>query len=261
MAWRDHLPVHPAANAFPLLPPDELKELAADIKANGLRDKIKIIVRDAASVVIDGRNRLDAMELAGIPIFKADNKPNYANFYDVELEDDAAIIAFIVSVNIKRRHLTGEQRDRIISDLIKLNPTKSNRQIAREIGVSHPTIGKVRDQLEAAGDVETTYHVDTKGRHQPAHKSKPEPPPPPEDVDPADAPMGYGTDDSRQRADRWKDEQRRKSQTASPAPATAHLSAPQPASSKIFDLATSVRRWARHPDVITLCDWILERRS
>jgi hypothetical protein len=36
-SWRDVLPVHPAANLFPMLPPDELQALGKDIKKNGIR--------------------------------------------------------------------------------------------------------------------------------------------------------------------------------------------------------------------------------
>jgi hypothetical protein len=35
--WRAHLKIHPAADLFPLLPPDELRALADDIKERGLR--------------------------------------------------------------------------------------------------------------------------------------------------------------------------------------------------------------------------------
>ena len=38
--WRDHLPVHPAADLFPLLSKSELKELAEDIRKNGLQSPI-----------------------------------------------------------------------------------------------------------------------------------------------------------------------------------------------------------------------------
>ena len=34
-SWRD-IPIHPAADLFPLMAPDELKALGEDIKKNGL---------------------------------------------------------------------------------------------------------------------------------------------------------------------------------------------------------------------------------
>jgi ParB-like chromosome segregation protein Spo0J len=46
--------VHPVANLFPMLPDDELQELADDIRANGLQHPI---VLDKDGVLIDGRNR------------------------------------------------------------------------------------------------------------------------------------------------------------------------------------------------------------
>jgi hypothetical protein len=33
--WRDVLPIHPAAELFPLMAPDELRALGADIKKSG----------------------------------------------------------------------------------------------------------------------------------------------------------------------------------------------------------------------------------
>src|SRR5262245_45570416 len=77
-SWRDVIKVHPAADLFPMMSEQELRELGEDIKKHGLRHPISIttisdygtqeIWQDAASyVLLDGRNRLDAMELAGIP--------------------------------------------------------------------------------------------------------------------------------------------------------------------------------------------------
>ena len=54
---------HPAAELFPLMDKAELKELAADIKKNGL---IAGIVRDKDGVILDGRNRLAACRVAGV---------------------------------------------------------------------------------------------------------------------------------------------------------------------------------------------------
>jgi hypothetical protein len=47
--WRAHLAVHPAAEAFPLLSEKELKELAGDIKRNGLQVDITLWLRKLES--------------------------------------------------------------------------------------------------------------------------------------------------------------------------------------------------------------------
>jgi hypothetical protein len=63
MSWRDHLKIHPAADLFPLMPPEELQALADDIKANGIRvPPESYIDEDGKYWLLDGRNRLDAME-------------------------------------------------------------------------------------------------------------------------------------------------------------------------------------------------------
>jgi hypothetical protein len=77
--WRDVLPVHPAADLFPLMSEAELRELGEDIKKNGLQIPIVVWISERDSdhprrrkqpnrySLLDGRNRLDAMELVGIP--------------------------------------------------------------------------------------------------------------------------------------------------------------------------------------------------
>lgn len=96
---------HPAADAFPPMSPDELKQLADDITANGLAQPI---VRDKHGTLLDGRNRLAACEIAGVaPRFeqyKGDNP-----------------VAYIISVNLKRRHLNESQRALVASKLATLS--------------------------------------------------------------------------------------------------------------------------------------------
>ena len=60
------LPVHPAADVFPMLDPDELSDLASDIQANGLQHPIIIGQVDGVEMLIDGRNRLAACKLAKV---------------------------------------------------------------------------------------------------------------------------------------------------------------------------------------------------
>jgi hypothetical protein len=46
-SWRDVLPIHPAAELFPLMSKDELHELGEDIKKNGLEQSIAIYKKNA----------------------------------------------------------------------------------------------------------------------------------------------------------------------------------------------------------------------
>lgn len=95
-----NLQIHPAANAFPMLPPDRLQCLADDIKATGLREAIRIYRGD----IIDGRNRYAACQMSGI-------EPRFDN-----IPDDADPWAFVWSLNGERRDITGDQRYLIWKD-------------------------------------------------------------------------------------------------------------------------------------------------
>src|SRR6266852_2226661 len=86
-SWRDVLKVHPAAALFPMMSEAELKGLGEDIKANGLQQKITLIAlqREGERTeysVVDGRNRLDAMEAAGIEILSK-NWLKLGKFFEV----------------------------------------------------------------------------------------------------------------------------------------------------------------------------------
>ena len=73
--------------------------------------------------------------------------------------------------------LTPEQKREIIGKLLKVSPEKSDRQVAKLTGVSHPHVGKVRRSLEQTGDVETvSTSTDTKGHKQPRTKKRPKVP-------------------------------------------------------------------------------------
>jgi ParB-like chromosome segregation protein Spo0J len=145
---------HPLADIFPLMEGEEFDALVADIKANGLIEPIVML----DGMILDGRNRYRAC-------VAADVEPTFRPFTG----DDPA--AYVISANVHRRHLTAEQKRDLIAELIKAQPEKSNRQIAKATGVSHPHVAKVRGELEKTGDVETvTTSIDSKGREQPARK-------------------------------------------------------------------------------------------
>jgi hypothetical protein len=81
--------VHPFADWYPMLPDQELRELADDIAANGL---LRPITLSPEGVLLDGRNRLAACRLAGVePVF------------DVAGSDPFGVIR---SANNRRRKMT-----------------------------------------------------------------------------------------------------------------------------------------------------------
>ncbi len=98
-------PDHRLAAIFPLLSEDELDELAADIKTNGLKSSI-VLLDDQ---ILDGRNRYRACLRAGIaPIFE-------------RYEGDNPL-TFVLSQNLHRRHLNESQRALIAARIATQTP-------------------------------------------------------------------------------------------------------------------------------------------
>lgn len=88
-------PFHEAASIFPLMEGKDLEALADDIRKNGLQLPIEIF-EDA---VLEGRNRYRACLLAGID-------PE-DHMIEVDPPDP---VAYVVSMNLHRRHLDESQR-------------------------------------------------------------------------------------------------------------------------------------------------------
>jgi len=85
--------VHPAANAFPMMSPQELMDLAEDISTNGLRERLVIY----QGQLLDGRNRGKACEMAQV-------RPETREY------DGCDPVGYVVSMNMRRRHLNETQR-------------------------------------------------------------------------------------------------------------------------------------------------------
>jgi hypothetical protein len=187
--WRKHLPIHPVADAFPELSPAELIALGNDIKVNGLRLPIVVHTKgdpdNPEFKLIDGRSRLDAMafvgiefkfgqshcdkhgeelHLSGVPGGKVQMAPGFS---------DEEIKSLVASLNLHRRHLDAKGKRAAIDALLKLDPGKSDRQIAEQTKSSPTTVGTRRKKAETAGDVsKLDTRTDTKGRKQPSTKPK-----------------------------------------------------------------------------------------
>jgi phage N-6-adenine-methyltransferase len=122
---------HPVASIFPLMGEAELAELSADIEASGQRELIWLH-RDGS--IIDGRNRWLACRRLGIPC-KA----------QVHEGDDAALVAFVLSLNLRRRHLNESQRAMVaikVRDFLSANLHSGDtaEAAARLMNVSRRTV-------------------------------------------------------------------------------------------------------------------------
>jgi ParB-like chromosome segregation protein Spo0J len=143
---------------FPLMEGDELDELVADIRAHGLREPVVMF----EGKILDGRNRYRACMEADVDVITKE--------FD---GDEHAARAFVISANLHRRHLTAEDKRKIIAELIKAEPEKSDLQIAKTIKASPTTVGTVRTKMEVTGDVsKLETRRDTMGRSQPTRKPR-----------------------------------------------------------------------------------------
>lgn len=106
--------VHEYANVFPMMNDAEYTDLKADIAAHGQREECWLY----GDKLIDGRNRDKACCELGIR--------TRTRQWD---GDESDLLAFIVSLNLKRRHLDEHQRTIVAAKIATLNkgrPKKTN---------------------------------------------------------------------------------------------------------------------------------------
>lgn len=128
---------------FPMMEAGELKELAEDIKANGQIESILIY----EGQVLDGRNRLAACGQAGV-------EPRLQQL-DGEI---ASPVLYVLSKNLRRRHLTVGQRARIaVAILPMLNEERKERPFpSKNLQSNHADMGAspVGDEVDYPRTVE-----------------------------------------------------------------------------------------------------------
>jgi hypothetical protein len=131
--------LHPLCEIIPPCTDEEFKELKEDIEKNGLQMPIKLF----EAKVLDGRSRYKAcVELGREP--KAETFPGtYAD-----------ALAYVVSMNVKRRHLSASQRALIAARLV-------TSQLGGDRSVKLPT-QITQDQAATLAGVATKMITDAK---------------------------------------------------------------------------------------------------
>jgi N6-adenosine-specific RNA methylase IME4 len=148
---KGEITLHEVANVFPPMTPEEYQALVQDIKANGLIESIKTW----QGKIIDGRSRLQACQELGI-------KPRFQ-----EWDGKGSLVAYVLSLNLKRRHLTADQKAAIAVDILPLLEKEAKeRQGARtDIVEKIPPsrqFGKARAQASKIVGVNPHYVSDFK---------------------------------------------------------------------------------------------------
>jgi N6-adenosine-specific RNA methylase IME4 len=135
--------VHELALLFPAVEGAAFDELVTDIAARGLREKIVL----RGTEIIDGRNRFHAAIAAGLFVNPVPMAALSAYFRALRPEEGDPL-AFVLSANLHRRHLTESQRAMVAARLATLG---EGRPARGENSANLQSIGPVLS-VAAAGD-------------------------------------------------------------------------------------------------------------
>jgi len=103
---------HPAAELFPLMQGADFAELVADMAEHGQREEI--VTYDG--LILDGRNRYRACQELGLaPVYR-------------EWDGVGDPVAYVLSMNLHRRHLTSSQRAVLALDVLPMLESKARER-------------------------------------------------------------------------------------------------------------------------------------
>jgi DNA modification methylase len=158
------MPVHPAAELFPMMSDEEIDGLVEDIRRQGLLHPI--ITHEG--MVLDGRNRLAACKRAGV-------LPRFEVWRGGE---DQSPTAWVLAVNLHRRHLDTSQKAMVgarAKVLFDAEAAERRRKAASVGGSWDRGRSASNDALLAIEDGEDAFGDDTLPVPPPAPKAAPKP--------------------------------------------------------------------------------------
>lgn len=141
------LAFHPVADVFPLIAGAEFDALVADVAAHGLH--IPIVLHHDGRI-LDGRNRYRACQAAGVePVFET-----WAG-------EPGSEVAYVVSLNLNRRHLDTTQRSIVAARIATLKhggdrvseqaaslPVATQAEAAEMLNVSERSVRSAREVID-----------------------------------------------------------------------------------------------------------------
>lgn len=137
--------VHPAADAFPMMNAEQYEGLRSDINERGQQEAIVYW----NGMLVDGRNRLKACRELRI-------EPT-----ECELDEDTDPVAYIISANLHRRHLTTAQRSMVAAKLATLKNGEQKRNASSNDGACRDDAAKLLNVSTAS--VDRAKHVVANG--------------------------------------------------------------------------------------------------
>jgi ParB-like chromosome segregation protein Spo0J len=140
-----NLEFHELADQFPLISEEETIQMADDIKKVGLIEPL--VVLDGK--ILDGRNRYNACKLAGFKL-----RPEDVKDFEEDFSGEDPVV-FVISKNIRRRHMTVGQRASVAAELYK--------RMAKDGSTAKERVKKVATAAGvAASSVEQAAHLQNK---------------------------------------------------------------------------------------------------
>ena len=124
--------LHPVCELFPYMNAEEFDTLKADIQNNGVRDPIMVWNDGKTDWLIDGKNRLKASKELGIECPQQ------------EWKGRGSVVAWAVSKNLRRRHLTASERAVIANDMLPLIEKESRAREQARKAENPPSRGQKR---------------------------------------------------------------------------------------------------------------------